>query len=220
MVKNSPKKSAASSGWGRRAAVMVMTLAVVAGVVWGVKWLGDSARRGIGERDRYAVRFADIECDAPPGLMRAPFLSEVRFLSGFPARFQSIDPELKPKLTAAFAKHPWVAVVEDASVEGDGPVRVKLKFRVPALVIELEKGGTRHLDSTGILLPTGAEEKDVPRLETLVPPRAVGNGSHWPDATVERALELVGTHHPRSLRKTERGWELTMNDGRLLKVDR
>lgn len=200
--------------------MVVLTLSVVGGLVWGVKWLGDSARRGIGERNRYAVRFADIECDAPPGLTRAPFLSEVRFLSGFPATFQSIDPDLKPKLAAAFAKHPWVAAVEDSSVDADGSIRIRLKFRTPALVIQLEKGGTRLLDATGVLLPTGADEKSVPRLETLVPPRAVGNGSHWPDPMVERALELVGTHHPQSLRKTERGWELTMGDGRLLKVDR
>lgn len=198
---------------------MVLTLGVVAGLVWGVKWLGDSARRGIGERDRYAVRFADIECDAPPGLPRPPFLSEVRFLSGFPATVQSIDPDLKPKLAAAFAKHPWVAAVEDTSVEADGAVRVRLKFRIPALVIQLEKGGTRLLDATGILLPAGADSNGVPRLETPVSPRPVSNGSQWPDATVERALELVGTHHPQSLRKTERGWELAMGDGQLLKVD-
>ena len=218
-VKKPPKKPIPTSRWGRRMAAVVMTLGVVAGLAWGIQWLGDSARRGIGERDRYAVRFADVECDAPPGLTQRHFFSEVRFLSGFPATFQSIDPDLKSKLTAAFAKHPWVAAVEDLSVEAAGSIRIRLKFRMPAIVIQLEKGGTRLLDGTGVLLPAGADPTGVPRLETPVPPQPVGNGSHWPDPTVERALEIVGIHHPQSLRKTERGWELAMGDGRTLKVD-
>ena len=45
----------------------LVTLAAVAGLLYGLARLGDEARRRIGPRDRYTVRFADVECDTPPG---------------------------------------------------------------------------------------------------------------------------------------------------------
>src|SRR5262245_51795012 len=102
------KEPRSGSPW-RSAIYFLLTLAVAGGLVWGIKQLGDGARQGIGPRDRYTVRFLDIECEPPPGMSRVGFLAEVRFVSKFPETFQSLVPDLSAKLSAAFAAHPWVA---------------------------------------------------------------------------------------------------------------
>jgi len=205
----------------RRVLAALVALAAVGGLVWGVKWLGDAARRGIGPRDRYAVRFGDIECDPPPGSHRRVFLSEVRFVSKFPESFQSLDPDLAPKLTAAFAAHPWVAAVDSVSVEPPAAVRVKLKFRVPALAVRLAGADdVRVVDDSGVLLPLAADPAGLPELITPVPAPATPSGQPWADDTVKRAVELVAAHHPRRLEKTTVGWKLTMPDGRTVTVEK
>src|SRR6187455_1641281 len=50
----------------RRLLAVGLTLAAIALVVFGISWLGDRAKRELGSRDRYTVRFADIECNTPP----------------------------------------------------------------------------------------------------------------------------------------------------------
>ena len=112
-----PKRSESPTGssrFGRRLVVVALTLAAAAGLVWGVARLGELARSGLGPRDRYAVRFADVRCDAPPRLDRAAFLAEVRYVSDFPETFQSLDPDSQAKLAAAFAARPGSAGHWDA----------------------------------------------------------------------------------------------------------
>lgn len=225
-----PKKAgdAAPRGW-RGLIAFLLTLVAVGGLAWGIKCLGDSARRGIGPRDRYEVRFTDIECAAPPGYERITFLAEVRLVSKFPQKFQSLDPELNPKLTAAFTKHPWVAAVEDISVEPpekvpalDPPatVRVTLKFRVPVLAVNVRGGKPRVVDTKSVLLPSETETNGLPELVTPVAPSTTPSGQVWADDTVKRAVELVEAHRPRKLEKTPTGWRLTMPDGKTLVVEK
>jgi hypothetical protein len=221
-----PRKDAAKPTGGRvvarRAIVFLLTLAAVSGAVWGIKWLGDSARRGIAQRDRYATLFSDIDCDAPPGYERIDFLSEVSYHSKFPQRFQSIDPDLEPKLSAAFASHPWVAAVEDISIEPENRIRVKLRFRVPALAVRI--AGTtdqiRVVDTRGVLLPLRTDVAGLPRLVTPVGAPLSPSGSPWTDVAVRRAVELVDAHHPATLEWTSQGWRLTMSDGKVLEVEK
>jgi hypothetical protein len=196
--------------------VIALTLAVVGATVWGIAWLGDEARRGIGSRDRYRVRFADVECSAPPGLDRASFLSEVRYVSNFPESFQSLDPELQHKLTAAFARHPWVARVDGVSVSSNGTVEVKLRFRVPVLAVHPMAGSTRLVDAEGMLLPPEASTNGLPELVNAVQTPIPLAGEVWHDADVKRALELVEAHQLRRLEKTSAGWRLTTADGKTL----
>ncbi len=202
--------------WGLAGAA---TLALVAGLVAGIARLGDEARRGIGPRDRYAIPFAEIICDPPPGRDRATFLAEVRYASGFPETFQSLDPELNSKLTAAFTAHPWVAAVVGVTVDPGGVVRVGLRFREPALAVTTSDGARRAVDATGVLLPDGVATEDLPLLATPVSPPRGGVGTVWGDATIRRALELLAAYHPRRLEKTPRGWRLTRSDGRTLSVE-
>jgi hypothetical protein len=221
-AKNATPPAGSSARIARRAAGALLTVAVVSGLVWGVKWLGDSARRGIAPRDRYTVLFGDIECDAPAGFHRRVFLAEVEYHSRFPSSFQSLDPDLTPKLTAAFAAHPWVAAVESVAVEPPSTVRVKLKFRVPALAVALAgaPGKFRVVDTTGVLLPLTTDPGGLPELVTPVLAPVTPSGKPWADDTVKRAVELVEAHRPRRLEKTPAGWRLTTSDGKTVLVER
>jgi hypothetical protein len=204
----------------RRVLVGMLTLAAVVGVVLGIRHLGEAARQEIAQHDRYSMAFSDVECDVPPGYERASFLSEVSYHSKFPARFQSIDPDLEPKLTAAFAAHPWVAAVERISIEPENRVRVKLRFRVPALAVRIAGAEQmRVVDTHGVLLPLRTDDANLPKLLTPVPAPRTPSGQPWPDETVKRAVGLVDAHHPMTLEKTAMGWRLTMNDGKVLVVE-
>ncbi|VTT98595.1 unnamed protein product [Gemmataceae bacterium] len=214
-----PAASPPRSGLARRLLIVALTLTVVAGVVWGVARLGDEARRGIGNRDRYTVHFGDIDCTVPPGLERPAFLSEVRYVSNFPETFQSLDSDLGAKLIAAFAAHPWVAATEGVTVTPTGGVQVKLRFRVPVLRVRSE-GRAVLIDAGGVVLPAGASAANVAELEGAVRTRPPAAGQVWRDADVKRAVELVASHDPRRIEKAATGWRLTAADGKTLLVDR
>jgi len=224
MAAKRSQKAESSGGAGRRPVrwllAAVVTLAIVAGLVWGVARLGEEARRGIGSRDRYAVHFDSIECDLPPGLARSTFLSEVRYVSNFPETYQSLDPDLNAKLTKAFSAHPWVAGVDDVSVNANGAVRVKLRFRIPVLAVQPKGRAVRFVDAASVLLPPEASADGVAGLVNPVHTPLPLAGQVWPDADVKRAVELVESHHPRRLEKTPQGWRLTTADGKTLVVER
>jgi hypothetical protein len=221
-----PKKTPAPSGepgssrLARRLIAVALTLAAVVVLVWGIAWLGNEARRGIGPRDRYAVRFADVDCNPPPGQDRAAFLAEVRYVSDLPESFQSLDPELHAKLAAAFGAHPWVAAVEGVSVDANGAVHVTLKHRVPALAVKTTGGAVRVVDAGAVLLPVAASAAGLPELVSPVPAPTTRDGQMWDNALVRRAVELGAAHKPRTLEKTPQGWRLTTTDGKTLHVEK
>jgi hypothetical protein len=190
----------------------------VAALLVGLSRLGDEARRNIGPRDRYAVQFADIQCDAPPGMTRDTFLIEVRYNANAATTFQALDPDLKPNLTAAFATHPWVASVDAVSVEPSNTVNVKLTFRTPVLAVPV--GDTkRAVDAKGFLLPVTAPTASLPELLTSV--GAPGKAGHpWPDDIVIRAAPVAAEYKPKTIERTEQGWQLIQPDGKKLLVGR
>jgi hypothetical protein len=195
-----------------------LTLAVIAGLLYGLGRLGDEARRRVGPRDRYRVRFADIECDAPPGLDRAAFLAEVRYVGKLPETFNVSAEDATERLAAGFAAHPWVKAVEGIDVEPPTRVRVRLRFRVPVVVVKTAAGVVRLVDDGGALLPVSAVPAGVSELLTTVPTPTAAAGQVWADGTVRRAVELVAAYHPQSMERTQTGWRLTMPDGRVLVI--
>ena len=215
------RSPAAAGGWwraARPALAVLLTLALVGGVLAALGVLGDEALRRVGGRDRYRTAFADIRCDPPPGLDRADFLSEVRYVSDFPETLNALDPVEKGKLAAAFAAHPWVEAVDEVAVEPSKVVRVRLAFRKPALAVKVATGDVRTVDAHGVLLPDGAVPPGVPTLVNLLPAPTTAAGRVWADDTVARAVELVRAYHPTRVEKLPRGWRLTLADGRLLSV--
>jgi hypothetical protein len=220
VVKRARKaKPDAASSRVRPILAVLLTLGVAAGLLFGLSRLGDEARRNIGPRDRYAVKFADIRCDPPPNTTRETFLSEVRYAANAALTFQVLDADLPAQLTAAFAAHPWVASVDAVTVEPDA-VTVKLTYRIPVLAITSDSG-KRAVDAKGILLPTSAPTAGLPELlnATPLPPDAVA-GKPWPDEIVVRAAPVAEEYKPKTIERTPQGWQLIQPDGRKLMVGR
>jgi hypothetical protein len=199
--------------------VALVTLGAAAAVLFGLSRLGDEARRNIGPRERYAVRFTDIRCDPPPNTTRDTFLTEVRYAANAPQTVQALDPDLRSQLTAAFSAHPWVASVDEVAVAPD-VVRVVLKYRVP--VLALPGGGTkRAVDAKGILLPASAPTDGLPELLGAPPlPVDTAAGKPWPDNNVVRAASVAVEYKPRTIERSDQGWVVVMPDGKKLVVGR
>jgi hypothetical protein len=199
----------------------VLALGLVAAVVAGITTVGGEAGRRVADRDRYAVRVADLACDAPPGTDRVTFLAEVRYLGELPETVQSVDPGLPGRLTAAFRRHPWVADVTGVTVGADGRVSVGLRFRVPVLAVAVRgEAEPRAVDRSGVLLPPGAGA-GLPVLAPPVPPPTRPAGEVWDDPTVKRAAELAELHRDQRLTRVERtakGWRLVRETGPALIV--
>lgn len=218
-----PAKKAGAGATGSRVRLVVtvlLTLGAVAALIYGLSRLGDDARRNIGPRGRYEVRFDDIRCEPPPATTRESFLAEVRYISNAAPTFQSMDPELNAKLSAVFAQHPWVASVEGVTVEPPNAVTVKLTYRTPVLTIQT--GTTkRAVDAKGILLPPTAPAAGLPELLNVpaLSPEAIA-GKPWPDDLVVRAAPVAAEYKPKTMERTEQGWQLLMPDGKKLAVGR
>ena len=203
---------------GRPLISVLLTLGAAGALLFGLSRIGDEARRNIGPRDRYAVRFLDIRCDPPPGTSRVVFLAEVRYGTRVPLALQALDPELVPTLRAAFEAHPWVAGVDAVTVDPPNVVSVKLTFRAPVLAVPVGSG-TRAVDAKGILLPPSAPTAGLPELLNAVvaPGKA---GQPWPDDVVVRAAPVAAEYKPKSIERTAQGWQLIQPDGKKLLVGR
>ena len=87
----------------------MLTLAGIAVSFRASGGLASSPAGGSVERDRYAVRFADIECDAAAGDSAHGVPLQVSYDSKFPETFQSIDPDLATEALGGVRGAPWVA---------------------------------------------------------------------------------------------------------------
>ena len=97
------------TGWLTHFLAVALTACLFLGGLVGLgHWAGGQLR----DHDRYAVLFADVVCDPPPGSSRADFLEEVQYLAALPDRLQRLDDGLAGRLAEAFAKHPWVETVQ------------------------------------------------------------------------------------------------------------
>lgn len=198
---------------------VVLALTLVAGSVAGLAWVGERAGLQLLGNTRYQVRVTDIQCDTPPGLDRTTFLTEIRYLSDLPATVSSVDPTLSKTLTAAFAKHPWVAGVDGVEVVPDVGIRVNVRFRVPVLAVDIAgEAERRAVDRDGVLLPSTASFVGLPVLLPGVPAPTTPTGEVWPHPDVKRAVELAQAYPALKIEKTAKGWRITTRDDRVLSV--
>jgi len=208
------------AGW-RAGIVALAIVALVGGILAAFDRIGSEALERIGSRSRYRSAFADIQCEAPPGLERSAFLTEVRYLADSPESFHGLDETERTKLAKAFALHPWVEAVEGVLVQPGNVVAVRLKFREPVLAVHVSRGDVRLVDAHGILLPqTAPPTRGVAELLNVVPAPSVSAGTVWPDDTVQQALDLVKTYKVASLELTAKDWRLVRRDGSTLHVAR
>jgi hypothetical protein len=169
-----------------------------------------SIRARIGDLDRYAVVFAEVDCPAPPGLRREEFLDEVQYLSGLPGRLRLLDEDLAQRLAQAFASHPWVEDVVRVEILPARPARVQLTFRTPVLAVACpgltaEGAGSwpsaaRVVDRHGILLPAAKANLELPVLAGRVAPPAGSAGTPWGDPRVAACAATAGFLHANQAR--------------------
>jgi hypothetical protein len=162
----------------------------VTGFVGGIIWLGHWTSARLREDQRYWLAVAEIECDVPDGMARLDFLDEVQYHSRLPDRINLLDDEVGERLRAAFARHPWVARVEQVTVMPPRRIVARLQFRMPVLAVRWD-GELRAVDGNGVLLPKQAATNGLPVYEgTPRPPRGPA-GAPWGDADLELAARKL-----------------------------
>jgi hypothetical protein len=218
MARTARKSKDAGLWRWRPLTAILLTLAIVAGILFALDQLGLEALRRVGPRERYRVEFADIRCAAPPGMDRQTFLAEVRYLSGFPRSFNTHDQSNRDRLGFAFGAHPWVECVHEFVLEPGNIVTVPLTFRVPVLAVRVERGSVRLVDGHGILLPASAAPPGTAELLNTIPTPSTPAGKAWDNETVKRAIELVNAYHPKTLERKSKEWLLIQPDGGIMHV--
>jgi hypothetical protein len=164
----------------------LVPLAAAGLLLLGLVALGKLARHRLRDEARYSLPFEAVECPAPPGSERVPFLGEVQYLARLPDRLRLLDEDLPRRLADAFARHPWVERVEAVEVTPPEGVRVRLRFRTPALAVP-QPGGVRVVDRRGVLLPASAPDAGLPVYPGVAPPPRGAAGEPWGDPAVEAA---------------------------------
>jgi hypothetical protein len=216
MAKKRKRAAKADPQVVRTAAKGVAAVALGAGLIVAVGWIGRRAGEGVADRERYAVPLSRLRFDTPPYIDPKAFLTETRYLGDLPDTVQATDPELAAKLSAAFRKHPWVADVGAVAVAADGAVRVGIRFRVPALAVRWVSGSEREVravDAGGVLLPVEAPTDGLPVLVNDQTGPKPDPGQVWPGPDVRRAAELVSRHPARAIERTKAGWKITEPGG-------
>lgn len=169
-------------------------LPLVAGLLLlsGVVVLGGLALRSLRDQPRYQIVFGDIECTPPPGLTREVFLEEVQMLASFPDSACALDDGLPARLSAAFAKHPWVEQVRGVEVAAPKRVRVRLAYRTAVLRVQAKDDDkVRAVDRFGVRLPDAAVDPSLPLLTGEVERPTGKEGRPWGDDRVETAARTA-----------------------------
>ncbi|MGL4554252.1 MAG: hypothetical protein ACRC33_24065 [Gemmataceae bacterium] len=137
-------------------------LGLVIGLGWWLRPAAPPAR----------VSFADIACDAPPGMTREKFLEEVQSRSGLPDAVDPRDEAAGTAVRAAFKAHPWVKLVSPVERRAGG-VSVALVYRRPVLLVA---AWGHPVDEEGVILPKVADPSAllVDRVKRGVPSASQG----------------------------------------------
>jgi hypothetical protein len=153
--------------------------------------LGVMALHALRGQERYQIAFADIDCVPPPHESRPVFLDEVQYFAGLPNSVCVLDDGLPARLSAAFARHPWVDEVKGVEITAPRRVRVQLVYRVAALTVALGDGIDRPVDRHGVRLPAAAVDPEVPVLRGDLRPPAGLEGQLWGDERVAAAARTA-----------------------------
>ncbi len=133
----------------------------------------------------------------------------MQYFAGLPDAVCVLDDGLPARLSAAFAKHPWVERVEGVEVEAGRKVRVRLTYRTAVLRVRGRGDAQWAVDANGVRLPTAAVDDALPLLGGDVPPPTGPEGRPWGDDRVQgaaRTAALLRPHQePLKLRKIEIG---------------
>ena len=123
--------------------------------------LGWLALQSLHGQPRYQIAFADIDCTPPPDLSREDFLDEVQYFARLPDSVCVLDDGLPARLSAAFAKHPWVEQVRRRGGGRAEAVRVRLAYRTAVLRVQARATRKCAVDRLGVRLPAAAVDDNA-----------------------------------------------------------
>lgn len=180
----------------RRLAFLALLLSLPVLAPWALRQLPD-----LRSRSEYRLAFRQIALDPPPsGPVPADVLEQVRQQSQLPEELSLLDPELPRRLAEAFQAHPWIAQVHEVRNRYPAVLSVKVTYRRPAALIQID-GGRYAVDPQGVLLPPGDfSQADAQRYVTVVGVRSKprgGAGAPWGDPVVVGAAQLADFLGPR-----------------------
>ena len=145
----------------------VLPLLAAVLVLIGLGMLGRLASAAVRQQGRYAAVFGEVRCEPPPGMRRDEFLREVQYEADLPDRLDCFDRGLSARLRNAFAQHARVEKVERIEVTPGRPLRVRLRYRTPVLVVSVGEQ-VRVVDRHGVVLPCAAAADGLPALRGKV----------------------------------------------------
>ena len=207
-----PPATPGASGSARRWLLqLLLPLALGIGLLGGVVWLGQHIVSRLQDSGEHTLAFAEIECEAPPGLTRAEFLGDAQYLAGLPDHLGALDPSTGQRIFDALALHPWVARVRRLEFPSPRTVRADLEFRRPALVVPPD----RVVDGEGVLLPAKTSPRGLPRLRGKVRPPTTRAGQVWEDPAVVVASRVAALLRDELARR-ETGCEIEVTSASII----
>ena len=207
----SPKPTTSRFGAVLALAPVVVGLLLLAAVIV-LGWLALQSLRG---QPRYQINFADIECTPPPNVSRKDFLDDVQYVARLPDSECILDDGLPARLSAAFAKHPWVEQVQGVEVSAPKRVRVRLTYRTAVLKVRMGDVDM-PVDRLGVRLPTAALGETLPALHGGVRPPAGQEGQPWGDEAVAKAARTAALLAPYQDRLHLQTIDVSREDGLVL----
>jgi len=175
---------------------VVLAMAVVAGLGWGLQTVWQRLAPTVIHRDRYLLTSERITVSSLPDWITGDVCAEVVRNGGLERRLSVLDDTFMQVVKEAFVLHPWVESVDRITKSFPPGVHVDLTYRRPIAVVEMaSQRGVEFLpiDRHGVHLPA----KDVPDYRRRDLPRIGGiatrppAGQQWADERVAGAAELA-----------------------------
>ena len=135
----------------------------------------------------------------PPPTLPGNLVERTVGTAGLTAQISVLDPQLLPRVAAAFAAEPWIKQVVQVRKSLPPRVEVAVEYRLPAAVVDV-KQGVYPIDAESVLLPPGDLTAVVARRYPLItgartlpagPP-----GTQWGDSVVAGAVRIAAVLAP------------------------
>jgi hypothetical protein len=171
-------------------------VAVLFGAFVGAAWWGwlKLQPRIVGAPE-YRIGPEQVEITPPPAWIHTDIRAAAFRNPTLDGPLSLLDADLVPRITNAFAAHPWVAKVTRVSKHYPALVKVELVYRKPVCMVKVPRG-LLPVDAEGVLLPS----EDFTSTEAAAQYLAVREidreptgpvGSRWGDARALGGAEIA-----------------------------
>ena len=151
------------------------------------------------ENSVYRVRAADIRITPAPRPVPANLVERTVGSAALDQELSVLEPDLLPRLAAAFAKEPWVRRVVGLRKGLPAHINVELEYRQPVAMIDV-KQGVYPVDGEGVLLPPADfSTVEIRRYPLVTGVRSLPSGppgTAWDDVVVLGAAKIAAALVP------------------------